>query len=204
VSRLSTSFVLGFHGCDQAVARDVISGSLNLTQSDRDYDWLGPGTYFWEADSLRAREWAEDKARRREIAEPAVVGAVIDLGNCLDLLVRENLELLRNAHAALQATVDEAGLTMPRNSNPRGHSGSDDLLRYLDCAVIRHLHDIVDESAARAGAITGVDMTRFDTVRGLFVEGDPIYPGSGFRGRTHTQIAVRSPAAIKGYFVPRP
>jgi len=37
-----------------------------------------------------------------------------------------------------------------------------------------------------------------------FWEGDPVYPGSGFYKRTHTQIAVRSLDCIKGIFKPRP
>ena len=43
----------------------------------------------------------------------------------------------------------------------------------------------------------------FDTVRGLFVEGQRAYPGGGFFRKTHTQIAVRSDHCIKGIFVPR-
>ncbi len=40
----------------------------------------------------------------------------------------------------------------------------------------------------------------FDTVRGVFVEGAPIYPTSGFREKTHIQICVSNPGVIKGVF----
>lgn len=43
----------------------------------------------------------------------------------------------------------------------------------------------------------------YDTVRGLFVEGDPIYPNAGFTEKTHVQISVINPNCIKGYFLPR-
>ena len=43
----------------------------------------------------------------------------------------------------------------------------------------------------------------FDSVRGLFSEGAPVYEGSGFRKKTHVQICVRNPNCIKGYFNPR-
>jgi hypothetical protein len=44
---LSSSFVLGFHGCDHLVAQRVVSGSTELLKSENDYEWLGHGAYFW-------------------------------------------------------------------------------------------------------------------------------------------------------------
>jgi hypothetical protein len=40
------SFVLGFHGCDKAVAEMVLGGGSDLKKSENDYDWLGHGVYF--------------------------------------------------------------------------------------------------------------------------------------------------------------
>ena len=42
----------------------------------------------------------------------------------------------------------------------------------------------------------------FQTVRGVFVEGHPAFPGAGIRTRTHVQIAVRDPSCILGFFKP--
>jgi len=39
-----------------------------------------------------------------------------------------------------------------------------------------------------------------DTVKGIFIEGDPIYEGSGFHEKTHIQIAVCNPECIRGVF----
>jgi len=47
------------------------------------------------------------------------------------------------------------------------------------------------------------DLPAFDTVRGVFPESDEIYDGARFHERTHTQIAVRNDACIKGFFLPR-
>jgi hypothetical protein len=44
----------------------------------------------------------------------------------------------------------------------------------------------------------------FDSVRGVFVEGDPLYPNAGFHEYSHIQICVRSPNCIKGFFRVRP
>lgn len=64
------------------------------------------------------------------------------------------------------------------------------MARYLDRAVIEYLH------AARATQ----DQPPFDTVRALFPESKPLYPGAGFLAKTHIQICVRNPAMIKGVF----
>jgi hypothetical protein len=46
--------------------------------SNNEYDWLGPGAYFWEANPIRGLEFAGEP-QRKSIREPFVVGAVIDL-----------------------------------------------------------------------------------------------------------------------------
>ena len=56
MARLHTSFVLGYHGCARQVGETVLAGDTSLIRSERDYDWLGPGTYFWESDAVRAWE----------------------------------------------------------------------------------------------------------------------------------------------------
>lgn len=177
----------------------ILAGEIDLIESDREYDWLGPGAYFWENDPVRAKEWAEAKVRQKRYDEAFVVGAVIDLGHCLDLLVRENIPLLRLAYADLVARCDAVGSEMPRNGDLPHDAHRDKLLRKLDCAVIRTLHDIVASTAD-----DGPDrVLPFDTVRGVFTEGAAVYPGSGFHELTHTQIAVRTATSIKGLFRPR-
>jgi len=56
------AFVLGFHGCDRQIGEDVLAGTRVLTTSQNDYDWLGPGTYFWEGNPERALQFAVDAA----------------------------------------------------------------------------------------------------------------------------------------------
>lgn len=197
MSRLATSFVLGYHGCDESVALKAATEGSAILQSNRDYDWLGPGAYFWESDPMRALEWAKWKAERGEYETPAVVGAVIDLRNCLDLVSREDVDLLRAAHRSFIRVQKTAGLPIPQNRNPRGSKDRDRSLRFLDCAVLRHLHEIIDGMAEN-----DPDISAFDTVRGMFVEGGKAYKGSGLYLKSHVQIAVRTPACIKGIFRP--
>lgn len=107
------SFVLGFHGCDQDVGEAILSGQeRHLKWSEKKYDWLGHGIYFWEGNPARALEWAENR-KERQGDEP------------------------------------------------------------------------------------------YDSIRAPFLEGDGVYPSSGFRSQNHIQLCVReTEKCIKGYFRP--
>lgn len=179
--------MLGYHGCEKSVGEEVLAGNTELTKSDEEHDWLGPGVYFWESDPKRALEWAKDKVSIGKYTEPFVVGAVIDLGNCLDLMSRDSLLTLKRAYEHLKVANEKAGHgALPKNIGKK----PDKVRRLLDCAVIKHLHTALKNEGADP----------FDTVRGLFTEGKPIYPGGGFQEKTHVQISVCSSTAIKGVF----
>jgi hypothetical protein len=42
----------------------------------------------------------------------------------------------------------------------------------------------------------------FQTIRGVFTEGDPAFEESRIFAKTHIQIAVRDPSVILGFFLP--
>lgn len=175
----------------------AVNDGIDIIQSDKAYDWLGPGAYFWESDPFRAFEWAKWKAEQGHYKKPAVIGAVIDLRHCLDLTSRADIELLTAAYKSFRKVQAKSGLTMPKNVNPKGTKDKDRVLRFLDCAVFRHLHQIIAKLSE-----SEPEIVPFDTVRGMFVEGGKIYSGSGFHKKTHVQIAVRNPQCIKGIFFP--
>ena len=186
---LSASFVLGYHGCDRESGERLLLNEA-FRPSENSYDWLGSGVYFWEANPDRAMDWAMQRAFRKKSkegieVEPFVVGAVIDLGFCLDLLSSNGSYAVENTYADLNAYFASSGGQLPENT------GGEDLLhRKLDCMVINYLHESRQRSAEAP----------FDTVRGLFPEGGLLYPNSGFRRQTHIQICVRNLENIKGVF----
>lgn len=183
--RLTTSFILGYHGCRKEVAEKLLAGG-KFEPSDNDYDWLGPGIYFWQSNPRRAYQFAQEK-RKREGShwEPAVVGAVIDPGLCLDLTTDAGIGHVKAAHDVLVKLTQQAGFELPLNGG-----GDDLLLRKLDCAVIRMLHDIRKT----------LDLEAIDTVSGIFAEGGRIYPTSGFFEKTHVQICVCNVKQLRGVF----
>jgi hypothetical protein len=182
--QLVASFVLGYHGCDKAIGELILKGDP-FKQSSNDYDWLGPGIYFWEANPLRGLDFAREATKRRavNIKAPFVIGAIISLGLCLDLTTTAGIEQVRTAHRNLVELATETRVELPKNT-------ADGLLRRLDCAVIQMVHKIRADRGDQP----------IDTVKGVFTEGRPIYEGSGFYERTHVQIAVRNPDCIKGVF----
>jgi hypothetical protein len=187
VHTLSASFVLAYHGCDRDVAERVLGGE-QFIPSTNDYDWLGQGIYFWEANPKRGLEFAKELATRKRgasiVTNAAVVGAIIDLGLCLDLTTASGLERVRLAYQVLVAV---AGRSSSGNM-PKNHK--DGLRRNLDCAVINTLHDVNKQNGSPT----------IDTVKGAFIEGDPIYPSASFHEKTHIQICVHNPGCIKGVF----
>jgi len=192
------NLVIGFHGCDETVIRKVIEQRLPMDNSNNTYDWLGHGLYFWESNLTRAWKWAQDGRTRRNVKTkiaktPSVIGAVIDLGYCLNLTDSESIDLLKNQYSIFKQQQELADIPMPENKDASGKQ--DLLLRYLDCAVIENLH--LAMKAQEQGK-------SFDSVRGVFVEGAPIYPNAGFHEKTHIQICVRNPNCIKGFFLPQP
>jgi hypothetical protein len=185
---LSTSFLLGYHGCDRETGERLLLNEAFLP-SDNGYDWLGSGIYFWESNPDRALEWAHRHVERKRSAnhsqEPFVVGAVIDPGYCLDLISSNGASALAKAYPSYETFMETSGTSIPVNTG-----GTHYLHRKLDCAVINFVHLIRKTTNQPA----------FDTVRGVFMEGERIYPSSGFRRQTHIQICVRNPKCIKGVF----
>ncbi len=158
--------------------------------SENEWDWLGSGVYFWETDPLRGLEFARllqrwRKGKANEITEPYVVGAVIDLGFCLDLMSATGVQAVASAHQDFLAYCSEAKVVVPQNSG-----GHDLLFRRLDCAVINHLHQVRETAK----------LPPFDSIKAVFIEGGPIYSGSGFHEKTHIQICVRNLLCVKGVF----
>jgi hypothetical protein len=191
-----TGLILGFHGCDESIVDNILLGKEDLEQSDNTYDWLGHGIYFWENSPSRALEFSRflrdhPQKAKNPIKTPAVIGAVIDLGYCLDFTDYANLQLLKDGYDLLMTAISKSGIKLA--NKPIGEN-RDLLLRDLDCAVIETLHSLRSPNS---------ELRSFDSVRGVFWEGDDIYPNAGFKEKNHIQICIRNKNCIKGYFVPR-
>lgn len=190
------SFIIGFHGCDESVGEAILSNKrTHLDRSQNNYDWLGHGIYFWEGNPQRAMDFAVQRAKggknsKAIIEKPFVLGAIVDLKHCLDLLDSSGLKQVADAHTLVTEAFKTAGKPAPENKGKEGELTQ----RALDCTVIQGLHQYREEA--------GHDP--FDSVRAAFWEGKALYPNAGFNSQNHIQICVRSLDCIKGYFRPIP
>jgi hypothetical protein len=182
--------VIGFHSCDKEVGLRVLNGENELLPSINSWDWLGGGVYFWEQNPFRALQYATECAQRKQfnkvpIKIPFVIGAIVDLGNCLDLVESSSISVLSSAYKNLEKTSWEGGEKLPIN---KGNN------RALDCLVIESIHN---QNLSFKEQV-------YDTVRCAFPEGEAAYPTSYISSRLHIQVCVRNPACIRGFFLPRP
>lgn len=191
------NLIIGFHGCDLNTYKNVLYKHERLKISHNSYDWLGNGIYFWENSLNRAEEWAKSYCARynkkhphEKPREPAVIGAVISMGHCLDLTDYGSSSILKNGYDFLKFELSLLGKPLPVNKNMK--ESKDLLLRELDCAVIERIHQYNRENGERP----------YDSVRGVFIEGNPVYKDSGIMEKTHTQLCIINPNCIKGYFSP--
>jgi hypothetical protein len=168
----------------------VLNGQMDLSPSDNSWDWLGGGIYFWEQNPVRALKYAEEsksgsQKNKIRIKTPFVLGAIIELGNCLNLMEPMSLGIIKSSYKSLKDIYKNLGEPMPQN---RGAN------RQLDCAVIKYVHETRKET----------NQQPYDTIRCPFQEGYPVYDTSSFTERLHIEICVLNRELIKGYFLPRP
>jgi hypothetical protein len=164
--------VTGYHGCHVDTANDIVAGA-GFRPSQNGYDWLGAGIYFWEDGPSRAAEWA----RKRFGDSGAVVQATISLGRSLNLLDTTHFDRLEQSYEKILLTLPGLGLEVPKNIRK---------LHELDYVVVEYYCDEVATTGGEA----------FQTVRGCFPEGKPLYEGSKILRETHIQVSVRDAGCI--------
>lgn len=188
-----SNLVLGYHGLDESIGRKIVSGQKQLLPSENDYDWLGHGIYFWENSLVRAQQWAvkQSKGKKTSVNNPFAIGAVIDLGNCLDLLDQQWLDFVGETYKIMAQELEFEGKELPQNL-PWTYDDIDFKNRQLDCAVILYA---IQSAKAQGKA--------FDSVRAAFWEGEDLYPHAGFKQHNHIQISIINPDCIRGIFLPK-
>ena len=171
----SSPYIIGFHGCNQDVADALLREEPTFKKSTNHYDWLGNGMYFWENNPIRAWEYILEVQKREphRIQNPTVVGAILDLGHCLNLVESRYINLLRDSFHTYKSIE---GVEIPSNKNAK--NDHDKLFRHLDCAVIEFIHSVNKDIN---------NGQEFDSVRGMFIEGNQVYEGAGFHEKTHVQ-----------------
>ncbi len=175
--------IVAYHGTTVATAKRLVDGG-DFLPSNKTFEWLGKGIYFWEYAPKQAWWWTADL---RGNARPAVVGAMIRLGNCLDLLDPANVRSLRMVYDDIIPKWEAVGRAIPRNVRDK---------RRLDCAILNWVYDQSDATPMP-----------IETCRGVFVPTDKekrVWKGSWIYQEAHLQICVREPKNILALWHVRP
>jgi hypothetical protein len=160
-----------------ASAERLVSGE-DFEPSDDDDEWFGRGIYFWEHAFKQAWWWARGHKRH---PRPAVIGAVIRLGNCFDLIDPGNVDVLRDFHDAMVAELRAGGIKPPLNVRTG---------RRLNCALFNYVYRYCERTEQP-----------IDTARAVYVPTSRrkrVVPGSWISEETHIQVCVRNPRSILG------
>jgi hypothetical protein len=161
---------IGFHGTSAEAARRILSTGFEISRNE--YDWLGDGAYFFQDAPARALEWAW----QRFGSDAAVIGAEIDLDDCIDLLDVPWHNPLAKAYPRYKAELEQQGIPLPRQS-----AGA----HRLDRRVMNYLIGLLETE----GSVV-------NCVRAAFAEGASAFPGSALLNRSHVQIAARTSRVI--------
>jgi hypothetical protein len=176
--------IIGFHGTEATIAEQLVAGKA-FKASESDDDWFGKGVYFWEYAPKQAWWWARRKYKGDK--KPAVIGAILRLGNCFDLLDPANVKILKEFQTIALAKWSATGIDIPKNG--RHH-------RDLDCAVFNLFYE---ETASGGKAI--------DSARAVYVPtagAKRVWKGSWIYEEAHIQICVRNLKNILAVWHVRP
>ena len=194
--------VIGYHGTGLTAALQIVNHIGDFVPSERDYDWLGKGVYFWEYAPKQALAWARLRQRQyakkasktaddeRRATEPlAVVACMIRLGFCLDLTEPDNILFVQDVFKDYKEKLESAGEPLPANERH---------YRRLDRAVFEYAYAFIEATQPNS---------RVDTARGVYVptlKANRVWEGSWIARDTHIQLCVRSSASILGTWLHYP
>lgn len=181
--------VNGYHATSSENVESILENGFRLSENAE--DWLGDGIYFWQDAPARAWQYAKEKRQQERFnGTPAVVGAqiLLPLGATIDLFDAHWIHRLRRKYFQLLSGMLRGGMEIEEYEKTFRQSTDIETpkARRVDRLVINSL---VGEIAVREGH-------PIMAVRASFPEGAPVYPESGFRTKSHVQLAIREPKLI--------
>ena len=155
----------GYHGTSSDSAEGILTTGFILSRNP--YDWLGDGVYFFQDAPQRAWEWAA----RHHGNTAAVIGATIELLDCIDLLDSVWNSVISDSYNSYLSNHKDSGRALPEQIGGAHR---------LDRGVLNYTIGVLSEHDINIAC-----------VRAAFAEGRPVYPDSAIFDRSHVQIAVR-------------
>jgi hypothetical protein len=149
---------------------------MGTSGSNREGRWIIPALDSNQDAPIRAKQWATQQHPN----DPAVICAIIQLENCIDLFdvgwhpsLKNMYNLFIERHTLLNQPLPKQG-----SNSSKAHR--------LDCAFLNFVHEFI----LRQGQ-------PIDSIRATFMEGERLFPNSAIFDLAHVQIAIRNPALIQ-------
>ena len=109
-----------------------------------------------------------------------MLGATLFLGYCCDFLDSTYLRILKDYFTAANEFCGMIGEKLPEDRDLPNDKYKDKILRGLDCAVIECMHADMLLETENDLRFSGMQKNKvFDSVRGVFTEGGPVFEGAG-------------------------
>lgn len=178
ITMKTSLMVLGYHGTKRSYVTSILNNGF--LPSTNEYDWLGDGVYFFQDAPNRARTWAADCYG----SDVCVIGAEIELIDCIDLLDTGWSEFLADVYDKYLEKMKTEGISLPRQSTGAHR---------LDRAVLNYAVSVLNENEI---------IVR--TIRAAFIEGNPVFPNSALFEKSHIQVVVRDTSTIKKTWIENP
>ena len=181
--------IRGFHATSRESAKGIFSEGFK--PSNNDHDWLGPGIYFFQDTIEGTRNWAKNERKGGPITDLEIIGADIEYAGFVDLVEFGWGDVLTSYYEMLKKRHSKEFLEVSKKQKPYIPGESSNLAHPLDCYVIRYAVGVLNKKRDE----------KVKAVRGVFLEGEPLYDGSHLLSRTHIQIAVIDATAIVDYWL---
>jgi len=177
--------VVGYHGTRQETAKKIVNLESRFQPSRNNDDWLGNGIYFWEHAPQQAWKWA--RKRYATSTKIAVLGSMIRLGTCFDLLDPENGTALKILHDLMKREIKKAGESVPQNANAR---------KYLDCKTLEYAYAAFESGGKPVQSCRGVYVPTGSKGR--------LWNRSWLSKDAHIQLCIRDSSCILGTWLVNP
>lgn len=187
-----TKVVIGYHGTLLASAQALADRRFDPAKGSARPRWLGSGLYFFEENAQLATFYALKRQIKHQ--QPgAVLKARIDLGSCLDLSHDFGQRIARQAYTVLRREGVLDALDGPKQKSLEIHKGqvrAGYTGEWKDYGINALDHAVIERAIGVAMEMHGL---KFETVRGLFIDGGELYDTSWLFDLAHIAIAVRNP-----------
>jgi hypothetical protein len=174
-----TFSVYGYHGTSRINAESILREGFNT--SNRGYDWLGSGAYFWQDAPKRALDWAKIHHPK----DPVVIRSLITFeeNKTIDLLDTQWHSFLSTHYTSFVNECIKSSIPLP-TQNP-----SESKRHTLDHAFLDYISLVLNNHPKRT--------VKISVIRAAFTEGSPVFPSSAIHDLSHVQIAVKDNEFIK-------